>query len=156
MFFPLPNLITNRVDTLNSSSYQLGIASCAFIKTHFISGRKRQKREGKRRLEQSSPEKVSSDLERACCDNNCIQNLTFRFICATREAFWNLVVSEQRVKISDHRKIVLGDVEKCILEGILVCTECWRIVHGVSKSRLVQAYSMSRYISYKQKFQQGC
>ena len=112
------------------------------LKQIFISGRKRQKREGKRQLEQSSPEKVSSDLERACCDNNCIQHLTFEFICATREAFWNLVVSEQRVKISDHRKIVLGDVEKCILEGILVCTECWRIVHGVSKSRLVQTYSI--------------
>lgn len=97
-------------------------------------GRKRPKRVGSRQLEQCSAEKILMDISHPCCKRNCLQDLTFEFISETRTEFWKLVICDQNSLVCNHRATVLPE-ERCVLSGCLVCSECWRVVHGISKSR---------------------
>lgn len=99
-----------------------------------ILGRKRPKRVGSRQLEQCSAEKILMDISHPCCERNCLQDLTFEFVSETRTEFWKLVICYQNSLVCNHRATVLPE-ERCVLAGCLVCSECWRVVHGISKSR---------------------
>lgn len=74
------------------------------------------------------------DISHPCCERNCLQDLTFEFISETRTEFWKLVICDQNSLVCNHRATVLPE-ERCVLAGCLVCSECWRVVHGISKSR---------------------
>ncbi|XP_062597809.1 uncharacterized protein LOC134259225 isoform X2 [Saccostrea cucullata] len=88
---------------------------------------------GKRCIENTSREKVERDIQTPCCPSRCIENIPLDVCCGLREKFWNLVIAEQNREIVNHRIAVSS--EMCVLAGRFVCTECWRLVHGVSRSR---------------------
>ena len=91
---------------------------------------------GKRYLERTSELFIQQDLRQRCCPAECLMKFAFDVILAIRTTFWAMVTMDQNKIIHQHRQHQVSE-ERCILNGVLVCSECWRVVHGVSRSRLV-------------------
>lgn len=98
---------------------------------------KKQQR-GKRYLEQTSETAIGEDMKKQCCSSQCLEKFTFSFVANARRSFWEMVTMKQNEKIDEHRDQV--SEEKCVIDGHLVCTQSWRIIHGVSRSRSVNNY----------------
>ena len=90
----------------------------------------------KRYLERTSELFIQQDLRQRCCPAECLMKFAFDVILAIRTTFWAMVTMDQNKIIHQHRQHQVSE-ERCILNGVLVCSECWRVVHGVSRSRLV-------------------
>ena len=60
----------------------------------------------------------------------------FVVILAIRTTFWAMVTMDQNRNIHQHRQHQVLE-ERCILNSVLVCSECLRVVNGVSRSRLL-------------------
>lgn len=92
-----------------------------------------RKKCGMRQLEKTQTDVITEDMKKKCCSLKCIDRIPVNLVFSMRKQFWNLVISEQNKEIAIHRGQVYA--EKCVLAGTLVCSECWRIVHGISRSR---------------------
>jgi hypothetical protein len=86
-------------------------------------------------MEKTSESAVLEDLKLRCCLLRCMDNFSFEAVYDMRMSFWKVVVSTQNLMIQEHRRQVYQ--ERCVVNGHQVCTNAWRIVHGVSRSRSV-------------------
>ena len=86
-------------------------------------------------MERTNKSAVLEDLKLRCCPIRCMENSPFDAVYDMRMSFWKNVVTTQNLMIQEHRRQVYQ--ERCVVNGHPMCTNAWRIVHGVSKSRSV-------------------
>ena len=101
---------------------------------------------GKRYLQRTSEEAIVEDMKIQCCSSLCLEKFTFSFVSKARRSFWEMVTMEQNARIDEHREHV--SEEKCVVNGHLVCTQSWRIIHGVSRSRSVKLVYNLNWLSW--------